>query len=126
MALGITVCIGDPFPHSSKNIPPPSFLPVPPPPPQDLDFSVNPQNIKDFFVLHPTLSYLLKVIKFLVKISQFEFLVMTEKNIFGFKLFLTLNISDFNLLFIWNLQAPHLYPGNPPLTVEVLSCAPHF
>ena len=88
MALGITVCIGDPFPHSSKNItPPPLFLASPPPPPQDLDFSVNPQNIKDFFVLHPTLSYLLKVIKFLVKISQFEFLVMTEQSIVVYKLY---------------------------------------
>ena len=29
-----------------------------------------------------TPSYLLKLTKFLVKISQFEFLVMTEKNIF--------------------------------------------
>ena len=29
--------------------------------------------------------------------SQFEFLVMTEKNSFAYKLFLTLNISDFNL-----------------------------
>ena len=33
------------------------------------------------------LSYLLKVTKFLVKISYFEFLVMTEKNIFAYKLF---------------------------------------
>ena len=32
-------------------------------------------------------SYLLKVTKFLVEISQFEFLVMTEKNIFAHKLF---------------------------------------
>ena len=36
------------------------------------------------------LSYLLKVTKFLVKISQFEFLVMTEKNIFAYKFFLSL------------------------------------
>ena len=43
-----------------------------------------------------TASYLLKVTKFLVKISQFEFLVMTEKNIFAYKLFLSSNISDFN------------------------------
>ena len=47
-----------------------------------------------------TLSYLLKVTKFLVKISQFEFLVMTEKNIFAYKLFLSLNISDFSLSFM--------------------------
>ena len=49
---------------------------------------MNPQNIKVF-------AYLLKVTKFLGKISQFEFLVMTEKNIFVYKLFLPLNISDF-------------------------------
>ena len=30
-------------------------------------------------------SYLLKVAKFLVKISQFEFLVMTEQNFFAIK-----------------------------------------
>ena len=47
-----------------------------------------------------TLSYPLKVTKFLVKISQFEFLVMTEKNIFVYKIFLLLNISDFSLVFL--------------------------
>ena len=45
-------------------------------------FSVNP---KKFSFLTP--SYLLKVNKFLIKISQFEFLVITEKNIFAHKLF---------------------------------------
>ena len=55
-----------------------------------LDFSVKAQNIKSFSSLIP--SYLLKVTKFLVKISQFEFLVMTERNIFVYKLFLPLNI----------------------------------
>ena len=40
-------------------------------------------------------SYLLKVTKFLSKISWFEFFVMTEKNIFAYKLFVSLNISDF-------------------------------
>ena len=58
------------------------------------DLSVNPQNIKPFKYIKP--SYLLKVTKFLGKISQFKFLVMTEKNIFAYKL-LSLNISDFNL-----------------------------
>ena len=43
-------------------------------------FLLNSKNIKSFSYLTP--SYLLKVTKFLVKISQFEFLVMTEKNIF--------------------------------------------
>ena len=41
-----------------------------------------------------TPSYPLKVTKFLVKIFQFEFLVMTEKNIFVYKLFLSINTSD--------------------------------
>ena len=36
---------------------------------------------------------------------QFEFLVMTEKNIFAYKLFLSLNISDFNLFFMWKLHS---------------------
>ena len=38
---------------------------------------MNLKNIKVFWSL--TLPYLLKVTKFLVKISQFEFLVMTEQ-----------------------------------------------
>ena len=59
---------------------------------------MNPQNIKVFSSLIP--SYLLQVTKFLGKISQFELLVMTEKNIFAYKLFLSLNISDFNLFFM--------------------------
>ena len=41
-----------------------------------------------------------KVTKFLVKISKSKFLVMTEKNIFVYKLFfLSLNIPD--LSFLW-------------------------
>ena len=40
-------------------------------------------------------SYLLKVTKFLGKIPLFEFLVMTGKNIFAYKLSLSLNISEF-------------------------------
>ena len=53
-----------------------------------------------FFSEHPkylnfptlTLFHLLKVTKFLVQISRFKFLVMTEKHIFVYKLFLSLNI----------------------------------
>ena len=77
-------------------------------------------------------SCLLKVTKFLSKISQFEFLVITEKNIFAYKLFLSLNISDFNLFIIWQLQPPSpekshpLVPSNPPLKIEVLSSRPPF
>ena len=68
-----------------------------------------------------TPSYLLKVTKFLVEISQFEFLVMTEKNIFAHKLFLPLNIQIliFWFIFIWKLQprlqikSPLSFPPNP-------------
>ena len=56
---------------------------------------MNPQNIE---VFHPQYSYRLKVTKFLGRISQFGFLVITTKNIFAYKLLLSLNISDFNLL----------------------------
>ena len=60
------------------------------------------------------------------KISQFEFLVMTEKNIFVYKFFLPLNISDFNLSFIWKLEPLPLKKVTPslsqqaPLKVKVL------
>ena len=47
-----------------------------------------------------TQSYLLKVTKFLLEISQFEFLAMTEKIFFAYKLFLSLSISDLNLFFM--------------------------
>ena len=77
-----------------------------------------------------TPSYILKVTKFFLKISQFEFLVVTEKNIFAYKLFLSLDISDFNLSFcdncnpLWK-KSPPLFPSKPRLKVEVLS-SPHF
>ena len=51
-----------------------------------------------------TLSYLLKVTKFLVKISQFELLVMTKQKILVYKHFLSLNIPDFSLFFVKKLQ----------------------
>ena len=62
--------------------------------------------------------------------SQFELLVTTEKTIFAHKHFLSLNISDFNLFFMWKLQPPPdkshpLFPNNP-LKVEVLSSPPSF
>ena len=51
---------------------------------------------------------------------------MTQKNIFAYKLFLSLNISDFNLFFMWKLQSPLkkvtlLFPSNSSLKVEILS-----
>ena len=61
-------------------------------------------------------TFLLKVSKFLGKISQFEFLVMTEKNIFAYKLYLSLNISDFNLFFMWKLEPP--WKKSPPLSQQ--------
>ena len=61
------------------------------PPPKHRIFQWTPK-ILHLFILNPR-SCLLKVTKFLVKISQFELLVLTEKNIFGYKLFLSLSIS---------------------------------
>ena len=51
---------------------------------------------------------------------------MTKKNNFAHKLLLSLNVSDFNLFFMWKLQ-PSLHPpvkSNPPLKVEVLPSPP--
>ena len=56
-----------------------------------LDFSVNSH-------------YKIKNNKILVKLSQFKFLVNTDKNIFVYKLFLSLNISDFSLFFMQKLD----------------------
>ena len=66
-------------PFKSANYPRPLFRrfttpPLPPLPPK-FDFSKNSHNIK-----LPS-SHLLKVTKFLVEISQFKFLVITEKSI---------------------------------------------
>ena len=41
---------------------------------------------------------------------------MAEKNIFAYKLFLSLNISDFNLLLMWKLQPPSSQKSHPLLT----------
>ena len=67
------------------------------PPLPSKKFFSEPPKYQSFSSL--TRSYLLKVTEFIVKIFQFEFLVMTEKNIFAYKLFLSLNISDFKLFF---------------------------
>ena len=78
-----------------------------------------------FFILNTI--FFLKVTEFLVKISQFKHLVITERNIFACKLFLSLNISDFIFYVkIANLPCPLkkvtlLLPSNPLLKVEVLS-----
>ena len=90
-------------------------------PPKSHIFQWTPK-ILYFFILNQ--SYLLKVTKFLVKFSKFHFLVMIEKNIFIYKLFL--NISDFSLFFMQKLnpllkKVSPLVPCNPALKVEVLS-----
>ena len=53
---------------------------------------------------------------------------MAEKNIFAYKPFLSLNISDFNLFLSENCN-PHekshpYFPAIPPVKVEVLSSPP--
>ena len=89
-------------PFKSANCPSTPFLDNPPPPPPSVSvFHELPPLKVEFVNGHPkyqnfsslTQSYLLIVTKFLVKITQFEFLVMTEKNIFVYKLYLSLNIS---------------------------------
>ena len=79
-------------------------------PPLKLRFFHEPQKHRIFSSLIP--SYLLKVTKFLVKIPQFEFLVTTEQRILVYKLFLSLNISDFSLSFVKKLQ-PRLKKVTP-------------
>ena len=58
-------------------------------------FFSGPQKYRSFSSLTP--SYLLKVTKFLVEISQFEFLVMAEKNILT-QTFFVIKYSDFDIL----------------------------
>ena len=75
-----------------------------------------------------SLSYLLKKTKFLVKISHFEFLVMTEKNMFTNVL--SLNISDFSWVFFVKIATPlkKVTPSFPATPLSKLrSCqAPPF
>ena len=63
-----------------------SWTPPSPLPHLKMGFFSETQKYLSISLLTP--SYLLKVTKFLVKIYQFEFLVMTEKNIFVYKIFL--------------------------------------
>ena len=54
---------------------------------------------------------------------------MAEKNIFAYKPFLSLNISDFNIFFCENCNPPEkkvtpYFPATSPLKVEVLSSPP--
>ena len=87
-----------------------------------------------FFILNPILSFK-KVTKFLFTICHFKFLVMTEKNIFVSKIFLSLNISDFSYFLCKNCNLP-LPPlkkvtppplsKQPPLKTEIMCQAPCF
>ena len=70
---------------------------VTPSPSRNSDPLVSFQNIKSFSSL--TLSFLLKVTKFLLKISQLEFLLMTEKNTFAYKLFFVIKYFRFEFVF---------------------------
>ena len=64
-----------------------------------------------------TPSFLLKATKLLLKISQFEFLVMTEQSVLAYKLFLSLNIPDFSLFFVEKLQTPP-EKSHPPFSQQ--------
>ena len=61
-----------------------SWHPAPPPPKHRIFQWTS--KILQLFILNPRY-YLLKVTKFIVKIYQFELLVLTEKNTFGYKIF---------------------------------------
>ena len=87
-------------------------------PPKSQIFQWTPKILK-FFILNTILSFL-KVTKFLGNISQFKFLVMKEKNIFACKLFLSLNISDFNWFFMWKLHPPPPEKSHPPFPATPL------
>ena len=98
---GNIVCIGvstppppkypPPLPSPFSAIPPISWLFVNPPPlPLKLGFFSEPP----------------KVTKFSLKISQFEFLVMTRQSALVYKLVLSLNIRDFSLFFVKKLRPP--------------------
>ena len=90
------------------------------PPSKSQIFQWTPKVLK-FFILNTILSF--KVTKFLGTISQFEFLVITEKNIFAYKLFLSLNISDFNSFLCENCTPPEKsHP--PPSNLPSKSCGP--
>ena len=58
-----------------------------------------------------------------IKISQFEFLVTTGQRVLVYKLFLSLNIADFNFFKIATplKKVTPLFPSNPALKTEVLS-----
>ena len=86
---------------------------------------MNPRNIKIF---HLKTSHFLKETKFLVKISLFEFLVMTEKNVFVYKCKCheIFQIFVYFLCKNWNplkKKSPPL-SQQPSLKIEILSTPP--
>ena len=86
-----------PFPLKSEN------CPTLPPPTAHFYFVYPLSPLKNqIFQWIPILK--LKVTKFLVKLSQFKFLLNTDKNIFVYKLFLFLNISDVSFFFMQKLD----------------------
>ena len=100
-------------------------------------FFVNPPLKVVFFSEPPksfsslALSYLLKVTKFLVKISWFEFLVMTEKNIFSpINFFFAIKYFTFYFFCVKILtpvkKVTPSFPATPPVKAEVLSRPPFF
>ena len=75
-----------------------------------------------------TPSYILKVTQFLLKISQFEFLVMTEESVLVYKLFLSLNIPNLFYFLLKNCnprlkKSPPFFPATL-LKTKVLSSLP--
>ena len=87
------------FVNSQPPPPQPPLQPQTPPPPPHLKVGFFKENPKYLSFSSLTPSYLLKVTRFLVKISQIEFLVITEKNNIVYTLFFPLNISDFSFFF---------------------------
>ena len=83
--------------------PPPYISVFREPPPKTQIFPWTPK-ISKFSSFTPY--YILKVTKFLVRISQFEFLVMTEQSILVYELSLLLNIPDVSLFFVKKLHPP--------------------
>ena len=70
--------------------------------------------VLSFSALDP--SYFLKVTKFLVKISQFKFVVITEKHS-AYNLFMVLNISDVSL-FLCKTACNLPFKNSPPLKLR--------
>ena len=77
------VCIGVSTPLFLGNAP--LYIGFSWPPPKKIGFFSESPMIIEFFIFNPVPYF--KVNKFLVKISHFKFLVLTEKNIFAYTLF---------------------------------------